>query len=643
MVDHAKRIIAAIEKGGINRVVVIDDAFDVPVLTNEDAGPLLDFLESDAAIAQRKALKIKGDILEQAIAALNESEFGNEALTSVTRAIYHKFVENLDNKFDPAGRFKAIKGSNLEKIRPLIKLLAKCTGIEVIRIGSHAADGALQEVQAQVVFIDYLLDGALTPEADPETSSGASARQASLQIVRKVLNAQPGAGPSVILMSSHDVRDKADAFRKEIRDSKRPIFASRFHFLAKDDLAERDGSITVASAAAEALLDIAQQHVFAGAIEDALTHWKAGVDKAVAGVWQDISELELKDLAYLSRFRLAEEGQALTSYLEWFFGEVLVDAVARSVDWKQSSFSLLNESAAKGKPGSQIEGAFDGPTVRIAELYYRTRVDVRLDRENIDMRTGDIYSSPKQNEVLAVVTPECDLVLRKGKRAAPRLTVVAGIVHRLNAPDSSIADFIMRGNMPANVTWNPKDVRTIDYADVGNEKQHRLLGTLRPLYAYELQRRVLAEMGRVGLAVAPAMGMTARAEVVVRGKAGPIKLELPGGELAACAVIPSRGGTDKPRIIYHRSFVENLLEALQKIQACADEDASTKIVAVLQPKAQISLLEKLCRDGQADGEQAYNILSSLKAIDSSPKAPWCQILVQYEDGEAVEISQDDAA
>lgn len=630
-VDQEKRIRTAIEHGGIKRIVIIDDAFDVPVITNEDTGPLLDFLTREDSSKARQKAGLKQEEIDAAVASLSGGEVDNETLSPVIKKMYQKFIERFDPKFDPAGRFKILKGSNLEKIMPLLKLLNGCRGVELVRVGATDADLEMRNLQAEVVFVDYILDGSLTPDSDPDSLSGAEARKTAIRKLSQFLNQRPGAGPSIMLMSSHDLEGKSDQFRRDVRDKKKPIFASRFHFLAKNDLSEDGDQIRVAPRAADALLDIAQQHVFAGAAEDALTHWKAGVEKAVEAVWETVSELELKDLAYLARFRLADEGQPLSSYLEWFFGEVLLDQIARSVNWSQPSFGIVDNSATKGQPGSQIEGAFDGQTKRIAELYERVRIERRLEREGKDMRLGDIYSGNKPDEVLAVVTPACDLVLRRKKRSAPRLTVVAGKLHQLNSPDSSIADFIIHNDNLCNVVWNLKDVRTIEYDRVGEGKAHRLIGTLRPLYANELQRRVVTEMGRIGLAVAPVMGMMASVRVVVRGIQGPLALEFPKQDQAVCAVIPSRGGDDKPRVIYHRSFVEEMIEELARRKEEIHPDVMGEVGGLLRPDSQLILVEKLCRHGQAEGDLAFGIRTSLKPEDMGPHLPWCQILVSHHD------------
>lgn len=232
-----------------------------------------------------------------------------------------------------------------------------------------------------------------------------------------------------------------------------------------------------------------------------------------------------------------------------------------------------------------------------------------------------------------MITPECDLVARapKGRRAAPRLTAVAGRLNPLSGPDTSVADFLIHETAMANVTWSTKDLRTIEYGMVGAKDGYHLIGTLRPLYAQELQRRVLNELGRVGIAVAPAMAVNARAAVVVRGKDEPMRLSLGKPEDASCAVIPKRGGGDRPRIVHRRSFAEETLKALASVAADVHQSAERDLTELLLPGAQIGFLENLCRTGQQDGDTAYGVLGTLSGERTGDKAPWCQIVVEMHD------------
>lgn len=629
---HESRIVAAIERGEIKKVVVIDDAFDPPLIGNDDAGPMLEFLEDEGNATTFRRAQLGDAEVAGAIAAIHATEYTSDHLSAVITKLYGKFVEKFEARYDPSGRFSTIKGDNLRRVRPLLRLLSKCKGTSVTRIGSDGSAADFAKLKPDAIFVDYYLDPLLNAEGPPDPARETKARTDSLIMLRQVLGGKPGSVPSVILMSSHSVSREADKFRQQINDGQSKLFASRFKYISKDDLdEEEDGSISVDGAAADALLDIAQCHKFAGAIEEALQQWRAGVDKAIAGVWSTITDLELKDYAYLSRFRLAEEGQPFSSYLDWFLGEVLTDAIARSVKWDHSSFKLLDAGATKNNMGGDIEGAFDGPTDRIAELYFRARIDARPAREGIDLRTGDLYlHGDKPDEILAVITPDCDLVMHDKKRKAKRMMVVAGSIQAINAPDSSIADYIQFGKRkPANIAWNPKDIRTLEYSDVGTDA-HRLVGTLRPIYAHELQRRVLNDLGRVGLAVAPVLAMTAKASIVFAGANGPIRATISQKGKAACVVIPKRGPSDKPRIVYRRSFASELLDKILSLpEGSLKPEAANYLGSLKSPDKQQMLLDKFCRDGQPDGDQAFGIESSLRSEKTKGQIPWCQILIEH--------------
>ncbi len=93
--DHEARIKTAIEKGEIKNIVVIDDAFDPPTINDEDAGPLLDFLEESKNAPRLKRAGISPDERQEAIDALNSSEYSADALRAVVGKIYEKFVDKI--------------------------------------------------------------------------------------------------------------------------------------------------------------------------------------------------------------------------------------------------------------------------------------------------------------------------------------------------------------------------------------------------------------------------------------------------------------------------------------------------------------------------------------------------------------------
>ena len=112
------------------------------------------------------------------------------------------------------------------------------------------------------------------------------------------------------------------------------------------------------------------------------------------------------------RFRLREENQPLSEYMEWLFGETLKGLIDEKVDWNHDSFSKLDGTE---KIEDKIEGAFEGPSVNIAKLFHRVRVNRHRASVGRRYQLGDLYAQPKGRDVRAVITPDCDLVVRRGK------------------------------------------------------------------------------------------------------------------------------------------------------------------------------------------------------------------------------------
>src|SRR3546814_13373259 len=81
--------------------------------------------------------------------------------------------------------------------------------------------------------------------------------------------------------------------------------------------------LKIANDAADALLDTSQGFEFGSVLQRALVKWRAGAADALNAFIGEIGSLDPKDFAYLFRFRLLGEGQRMSDYLEWIFGEGL--------------------------------------------------------------------------------------------------------------------------------------------------------------------------------------------------------------------------------------------------------------------------------------------------------------------------------
>ena len=591
MIQEAN-VLKAIKGSGVSKITIIDDAFDPPEIDTNNAGNLLGFLEGDdfGPIGQELGLAEKR---AGARTAIENSEYDADELVEMVSSIYDRFVPTADEKFNPNGIFST-QVPNINYLRPLLTLLDKANPkLEIQRIGSNPELLAGVNKDTHLIFIDFYLARGVVNDSDAKAKG--AAKKESLDRIKKLLRSQGDKAASVILMSSQDVEGEADKFRENIVEGKKSlVFASRFGFLRKTEVEIKDGAVSLQDAAADTLLDIFQSYEFGRATHAALEAWIESAEKAVGGLRNDIEHLDLKDFSYLVRFRLAQDGQELLEYLQWFFGECLLDGVGRLVDErvKQDAkndkiLSRLNETSER------IEGAFDGPTEKVAELYHRVRIENPRGTRN-QYRLGDLYLSGK--DLLAIVTPDCDLITRSnGKRAAPRILTVSGKLKKFDAPNASVADFIQVDKTPHNIAWSHKGVQTKEFKGwpkLGSKsKKNKYVGTLRPLYAQELQRSVLSDLARMGLSVAPALGMSARARVFLKQTGGNlVEHALNGDKAADCYVIPGRGGTDKPLVLFKRRFVTHLIGSLvdvdvSKLVAGADkqveqlkrDDAYTKL------------------------------------------------------------------
>lgn len=636
---HQDRFLEAMKTSSVSRVVVIDDAFDTPVVSDDNAGQLLDFFESGALGGTRAAAGISPDVAAQAVEALGRSDYVGEIVVEAVGTLYRHYVDTLDDSFDPGGIFKVAKGANLINLLPLLVLLSKCDPkLQIVRVGSNPHD--LEEVNedTHLIFVDFYLDPALAADDAKYSTQKRNAKQASLDRIRRIIKTQAGRSPSIVLTSSHKVRDQAEKFRSDIGGG--AVFASRFTFLDKTQLSLAEGrGVRIEADAADALLDIVQSYEFGRALYAALGSWLESATAAVGQLRGEIEQLTLKDFAYLVRFRLAEEGQGLLEYLEWFFGECLLDTIGKSVDKGAATDDQIK--ALDGPAVERIEGAFDGPTKKIAELYHRVRIEAPRSSRGATFRLGDLYAvgQGKNRTVAAIMTPDCDLIPRKGgKPRAPRLLAVSGRLKRFDAPEASVADFVILDNKAFNIAWDAKGLSTHSFDNWPTPGQStddvRFLGTLRPLYSQELQRNVLHDLGRVGLSVAPAIGMTAAVKVTARHKNG-TKIDVPlnGLPAASAYVVPSRGGADKTIVIFRRRFVATLLEAVRKVSAeDLHENARGQFNQVKQPSA-YGNMQKLFQSGlHLEEIIALGIFltgkPTYKAVDGGP---WCWITVAMED------------
>lgn len=660
---NAERVLAAVKASGARKIALIDDAFDAPVFKEANAVALLEFLEDDGSSAALAEADVADALRAAAIAALTESRYGADEIAECFSLLYGKFRSCRHARFDPGDVFSRAKGDTLKTLDPLVSLLSRSADLQIVTIGRSEDYAEKAGVDTHVIFADFYLIGVddLAEDLDSNAELRENSIRESIERVNALVSAStPGARPSVVVMSSHEVEARAEEYRSRIRgdvDKQDLVYKSQFFFLEKAQLKFGEGdAIAMEQPASDVLLDIFQSFEFGRALNGSLDTWLKASTNSVTKIRDEIVHLSLKDFAYLVKFRLGDEGQDLLDYLEWFFGQCLLDQIGKTVDGipELAGWSKQLEAAA-----IQVEGAFDGATTKVAELYHRVRIEGLRRTGRPNYRMGDLYvvEAGGTRSVAAIITPDCDLIFRGTKRNVQRITTIAGKLTSYDGPTSAVSNFILvrenETDVHYNVNWNVKDLRTWDLMppsgpvegmaaegeaeeELGetfwpqpnaSDGSRTFIGTLRPLYAQQLQREVLHDFGRVGVPVAPAIAMAAKCRVSVRKADKSIaEIDIGNDATAAAWIVLGRGGSsDKGKVVFARGFVTRLLETLSNLDP-ATLIRPADMAAFKQPAKILKLYETMCRNGVPLGKAAgYGIEVTEAKPKGPPDGPLCWI------------------
>lgn len=621
-----KRILDAIKASGVTRIAFVDDVFDAPEIPEVDWGELLQFLNAENAAEVRTAAGIDAKDWQAAINGLQDSE--SEPVSDLIQKLYTAYVRDFDVKLDPLGRFAEIKGANLQYVRPLLALVRKASPEVSIQTYGSQMDVDDGQDGPHVVFVDLFLDPNVSPDTASDTSQAQRAAEESLKRIEPLLKLSP----SVILMSSHHDAPQSRSYRQSMEEKSR-VFASRFGFVNKKLVTEdtATGMVSVDPKVSDVLLDLFQTYKFGRGLHETLGAWVKAANEAVHALKVEIDDLELADLAYLVRFRLAEEGQSLPDYLEWLLGECLLDQVGRKLDEVLPSTHIDKEAKI-------IDGAFDGPTRKVADLYHRVRIENKRTRPREHFRLGDLYlRTPEKGaqHLVAIMNPDCDLVKRpdEDKPAAYTILTLQGKLENFTAPNTSVGDFIVIDDRPHNIKWDFRKVETLPFDGVmakpgQSDAEFNYLGALRPMYAQEIQTRLLSQLRRVGVPVPPVLAFASSITLHYAAKGGRLQdirfedIDVP------CYFVPARQSSQEGMLVFRREFVRRLIEALRGIEQGKLSDAAAEHLRNLLSESGLTKLRKLTADGiELEKDIGHGLLLTKKKAKMGDKSTYWGCLV----------------
>ena len=633
--NYAPQIIETFVGSAIKRILVVDDAYDPPEFDPRVSGDLHGILT-----AEDLRERISEDVLcredcDGAVTALIENEVDHVAIGGAVAALYAVFLETRAAAVDPGGAFADAKGTALGALDPLLELLRSCgDDAKINTVGTgDAAITVYRDFKPDLIFMDFFLSPPERTARGITKGEKDGDRIRSINLLKMMLSEDVDNDPAVILMSSEHVADRKEAYLGRLENR---VMALRFGYLHKGWVRRTGQALTASGDAADVLIETSSSFEFGRTLEAALKTWRTGAEKALKHLYREMRDFDIKDFAYLLRFRLYEEGEPFADYLEWFLGESLRAIVDANVEWTNDDFTRLNDEELT----QAIEGAHPLPSVRIARFFHRMRFNSWEVRRRGHFWLGDLFVAPNGKSVRMVISPDCDLVPRNGKPAASRLLTIGGKIRDLQE-DRAFAGELIFHNAPKAIQWNFKDLMTHEIRDTAvldvNDTAYEFFASMRPMPAQTIQKIALADLSRVALAAPPTVDVGAPVRVYLKknvdNQAQVVELEGVGNAYAQ--VLMPRGGKDThKRALFSSKFVRELLAKLEKLEEGDLLPDHRRYRRECIENAE-QLRQAMLRDGLAlPGEGVFKLVTSVGDLRNRS---WLEIVIDVSDEALIDL------
>ena len=119
-VNYATQIIESLEASVVERILVVDDAYDPPALPEEHMGELLEVLQQPDLRDHVTEESLGEEDLQSATEALLAGELDDEVIGDAISSLFDVYLHRRTAEVDPGGEFARLKDSPLEALDPLI-------------------------------------------------------------------------------------------------------------------------------------------------------------------------------------------------------------------------------------------------------------------------------------------------------------------------------------------------------------------------------------------------------------------------------------------------------------------------------------------------------------------------------------------
>lgn len=530
-----------LNKNDVKRIAIVDDAYDPLDLSALEAAGKRQVRNAIVDMVERRDDDAAVDGDADALAAL-EGASGGEAAEVAKKLDDDATLTTLWNAFigsDPDTPFADLlrpmfgaegvdRAAKLRPLRRLKAIIEDKTDAAISEFGSDTAGADVADFD--MVFLDYYLSGAVPAVVGVgvKKKDKDDARDKSVRFLKGLIE-KADRIPLVMLISSAATAADLPKFRQDTA-----MLASKLSFLPKEF------AIKDPTRAQHVIMALAKFRGESDALWKLVETWQGVVAEAATEVLLSLRELDVMDFSYIQEFRLAEEKTPLAQYLIWLLGGKLTDQVEQLMHNRKAEDLVRTVTLPQAVPGRV------GPTAAITGLYSAattSRLMVTNDTFKPKTWSGYIYidtasynkifgkdlkvrrRAKNLPQVLAVLTPACDLVPGRAKDDKLKtVTLIGGSLIPLDEAANPSNHLIMLNDKPFLIEWNTKWPVTMTVEAMATENlggRYQWVGRLREMYHADLQQKLMADVGRVGLPVAPPMSELVGVRVLARTAGGP--------------------------------------------------------------------------------------------------------------------------
>lgn len=582
-----------IRSANVTRALVVDDAYE--------ATPIAKDLSQD----EEKWGQFFEDLAEADVTAITKvfplySELRADELRGSDAFVGTLWRERLVLRLDLIEplfeRYRSDKAQDLAYLETLTRSLEGC-GVQCLSAGK---DFHNQAIGVDLIVIDLFLGSAQDDEAIENSMNG----------LKEVIRRRQPNPPLVILMSRSS---RLEEKRREFRDTS-GLFESAFRIIRKTELAEEGKLPRVLRRLAEHYQESTRLAVF-------LHSWQTGLNSACERTANLIRTLDLADHAQIRQLLLADEEEPPGNYLVDVFDLVLQHEVEGEASIIDAAIQLNGLDSANYPP-PYVSGSPDLQAL-VYRCLFRNNGRLRLAKpsgnlvvfgdilrrkhgrsSNIALEVGaDGIPLPDIGplDVLIVLTPACDLQ----RVSAKRIFLLKGSLIPLTRSNWSSEEVSARTAVfetPSHerfqIKWDLKHIEAISPNDLSSiltaPRGLEVVARLRESYALELQQKLLASLGRVGMIAAMPGTFSVGVQAYLPDKDRRLfKIDIPAltANQGVCFV-GRKNDKLATTLVLCEDACEGVCEALQSIDLSMVHPTTAETIRELRNTGELLILQK---------------------------------------------------